>query len=76
MLAQAKQSQRYADMIIEIARTDVDRTCLRKNSANHFLDSGFAVTASHTNHRDIKTRAPMCCELPQRGSGVLHDQAR
>ncbi len=76
MFTQTKQRQRYADMIIKIARADVNRTRLSKNSANHFLDSGFAVTAGHTDHRDIKTRAPMCCELPQRGSGVLHDQTR
>ena len=76
MFAQTKQRQRYADVIIEIARADENRTRLSKNSADHFLDSGFAVTAGHTNYRDIETRAPMCCELPQRGSGVLEDQTR
>ncbi len=61
MFPQAEQGQRDANMVIEIAGADVNRAGLGKNGPDHFLDRGFPVTAGHTDHRDIKTPAPVAC---------------
>ena len=72
---EAKQRQRQADIVVEVARGGVHGGGAgvgAQDGRHHFLDGGLAVGAGNADALHVEAGAPVCRQRTQRQAGIGH----
>ncbi len=71
-----EQGQRHAEVIVQVATGRQHRTASAQDAREHFLDRGLAAGTGDGGNWVGKRRTVQRAQLPQRLTGISHQQLR